>query len=39
MLAFIKGYLILSLISNVAFILIIKYDCEHYDSDDPRGWN
>lgn len=39
MLSFIKGYLVLSLICNIIFLLLIKFDCEEYDSDDPRGWD
>lgn len=39
MLAFIKGYLLLNLVCTIMFLLLIKYDCGQYDSDDPRGWN
>ena len=39
MLSFIKGYLVLSLICNIIFLLLIKYSSEQYDSDDPRGWD
>lgn len=39
MLAFIKGYLLLSLVCAIVFLLIVKYDCGQYDSNDPRGWN
>ena len=39
MLAFIKGYLLLSLVCTIVFLLIMKYDCGEYDSDDHRGWN
>lgn len=33
MLAFIKGYLMFSLLCNVLFLLILKYDCEDYDNE------
>lgn len=38
MLAFIKGYLLLSLVCNIILLLIIKYNTGQYDSNDPRGW-
>ena len=38
MLAFIKGYLLLSLVCIIIFSLIIKYNSEQCDSNDPRGW-
>ena len=38
MLAFIKGYLLLSLVCNIIFSLIIKYNSGQYGSNDPRGW-
>ena len=39
MLAFIKGYLLLSLVCTIIFLLIIKFNSGQYDSNDPRGWN
>lgn len=39
MLSFIKGYLVLSLICTIIFLLIMKYDYGEYPSNDPRGWN
>ena len=39
MLAFIKGYSLLSLVCTIIFSLIIKFNSGQYDSDDPRGWN
>ena len=39
MLAFIKGYLLLSLVCTIIFSLIIKFNSGQYDSNDPRGWN
>ena len=38
MLAFIKGYLLLNLVCTIIFSLIIKYNSEQCDSNDPRGW-
>lgn len=34
MLTFIKGYLILSLVSFVIFLFVMKFDCEFTDVDD-----
>ena len=39
MLAFIKGYLLLSLVCTIIFLLIIKFNSGQYDSNDPRGWD
>lgn len=39
MLAFIKGYLLLSLVCNIIFLLLIKYSSEQYGSNDHRGWD
>lgn len=39
MLAFIKGYLLLSLVCTIIFLLLIKFNSGQYDSNDPRGWN
>jgi hypothetical protein len=39
MLAFIKGYLLLSLVCTIIFSLIIKFNSEQYDSNDPIGWD
>ena len=38
MLAFIKGYLLLNLVCTIMFLLLIKYNSEQCDSNDPRGW-
>lgn len=38
MLAFIKGYLLLSLVCTIVLLLIMKYDRKHY-GDDPIDWN
>lgn len=39
MLAFIKGYLVFSSICTIIFLLLIKFDCEEYPSNDIRGWD
>lgn len=39
MLAFIKGYLLLSLVCTIIFLLIIKFDCGEYPSNDLNGWD
>ena len=39
MLAFIKGYLLLSLVCTIIFLLIMKYDSGEYPSNDPNDWN
>lgn len=39
MLAFIKGYLLLSLVCTIIFSLIIKFNSGQYDSNDPIGWD
>ena len=39
MLAFIKGYLLLSLVCAIIFSLIIKFNSGQYDSNDPIGWD
>ena len=39
MLAFIKGYLLLSLVCTIIFSLLMKYSSEQYGSNDPRGWD
>ena len=38
MLAFIKGYLLLSLVCTIIFSLIIKYSRGRCDSNYPKGW-
>lgn len=39
MITFLKGYLVFSSICTIIFLLIMKYDCEEYPSNDPNGWN
>ena len=39
MLAFIKGYLLLSLVCTIIFSLIIKFNSGQYNSNDPSGWD
>ena len=38
-LAFIKGYLLVSLVCNIIFLLLIQFDCGEYPSNDPNDWN
>lgn len=39
MLAFIKGYLVVSFICALVFLWLVKYDCEDLTDNDKRGWD